>query len=142
MKEYKYNEIYVGQTESFTVVITKEMEDEFRRITGDLNPMHSDDEYAKEVSQGKYNEHIVFGMLTASLYSTIAGMYLPGKYSLIHSLESVDFKKPVYIGDELTITGTVKEKQDGLNLIIVDVDIRNQEGKIVSKTRMKNLVQK
>ena len=142
MNEYTYNEIDINHTERFKIVITQEMEDCFRHITGDLNPMHSDDEFVKEVSSGKFKKHICFGMLTASLYSTFAGMYLPGKYSLIHSLESVDFKMPVYVGDELTVSGIVKEKQDGLNLIIIDIIIRNQDGKVVSKTRMKNLVQK
>lgn len=142
MNEYTYNELTVGQTESFITTITKDMEDMFREITGDLNPMHSNDKYAKEVSGGKYNSHVTFGMLTASLYSTIAGMYLPGKYSLIHSLEKVDFKKPVYIGDKLTVIGTVKEKQDGLKLIVLEVVISNQDGKVVSKAGMKVLVQK
>ena len=142
MREYTFDEIEVGLTESFTTKITTEMEDMFRAITGDENPLHKDDGYAKEVSGGKYESHVAFGMLTASLYSTIAGMYLPGKYSLIHSLERVDFKKPVFVGDELTVTGTVKEKQDDLHLIILDVVIRNQNNKVVSKAGMKVLVQK
>lgn len=142
MREYTFDEIEVGLTESFTAKITTEMEDMFRAITGDENPLHKDDDYAKEVSGGKYESHVAFGMLTASLYSTIAGMYLPGKYSLIHSLERVDFKKPVFVGDELTVTGTVKEKQDDLHLIILDVVIRNQNNKVVSKAGMKVLVQK
>ena len=142
MREYTFDEIEVGLTESFTTKITIEMEDMFRTITGDENPLHRDDDYAKEVSGGKFESHVAFGMLTASLYSTIAGMYLPGKYSLIHSLERVDFKKPVFAGDELTVTGTVKEKQDDLHLIILDVVIRNQNNKVVSKAGMKVLVQK
>ena len=142
MREYTFDEIEVGLTESFSTKITPEMEDMFRKITGDENPLHKDDAYAKEVSNGKYGSHVAFGMLTASLYSTIAGMYLPGKYSLIHSLEKVDFKKPVFCGDELTVTGTVKEKHDDLKLIVLDVIIRNQDNKVVSKAGMKVLVQK
>ena len=142
MREYTFDEIEVGLTESFTTKITTEMEDMFRSITGDENPLHRDDDYAKEVSGGKFESHVAFGMLTASLYSTIAGMYLPGKYSLIHSLERVDFKKTVFAGDELTVIGTVKEKQDDLHLIILDVVIRNQNNKVVSKAGMKVLVQK
>lgn len=95
-----------------------------------------------QVSGGKFERHVAFGMLTASLYSTVAGMYLPGKYSLIHSLENVDFKKPVFAGDELFVTATVKDKQDDLHLIILDVVIRNQNNKVVSKASMKVLVQK
>lgn len=142
MKEYTYDEIKVGQTESFTTTITTEMEDMFRTISGDYNPLHKDDDYAKEISGGRYGSHIAFGMLTTSLYSTIAGMYLPGKYSLIHSLERVDFKNPVFAGDKLTVTGTVKEKQDDLKLIVLDVVICNQNNKVVSKAGMKVLVQK
>lgn len=142
MREYTFDEIDVGLTESFTITITTEMEDMFRAITGDDNPLHKDDNYAREISDGKFESHVAFGMLTASMYSTIAGMYLPGKYSLIHSLERVDFKKPVFTGDILTVTGTVKEKQDELHLIILEVVIRNQNNNVVSKASMKVLVQK
>jgi acyl dehydratase len=69
-------------------------------------------------------------------------MYLPGKYSLIHSLERIDFKKPVFRGDVLTVSGTVREKQDDLKLIIIDAVIKNQNSKVVSKACMKVLVQK
>lgn len=142
MNEYTYDDILIGMTESFSKRITPEMEDAFRAITGDENPLHKDDVYAVQVSGGKFERHVAFGMLTASLYSTVAGMYLPGKYSLIHSLENVDFKKPVFAGDELFVTVTVKDKQDDLHLIILDVVIRNQNNKVVSKASMKVLVQK
>lgn len=142
MNEYTYDDILIGMTESFSKRITPEMEDAFRAITGDENPLHKDDVYAVQVSGGKFERHVAFGMLTASLYSTVAGMYLPGKYSLIHSLENVDFKKPVFAGDELFVTATVKDKQDDLHLIILDVVTRNQNNKVVSKASMKVLVQK
>lgn len=142
MNEYTYDDILIGMTESFSKRITPEMEDAFRAITGDENPLHKDDVYAVQVIGGKFERHVAFGMLTASLYSTVAGMYLPGKYSLIHSLENVDFKKPVFAGDELFVTATVKDKQDDLHLIILDVVIRNQNNKVVSKASMKVLVQK
>ena len=142
MKEYTYEEISIGQSESFTKEVTEEMENAFRRITGDKNPLHRDDGFAKEISKGKYSSHVIFGMLTASFYSTLAGMYLPGKYSLTHSLERVDFKKPVFIGDVLTVSGIVREKQDDLKLIIIDAVIKNQNSKVVSKACMKVLVQR
>ena len=142
MKKYTFDELYVGQTESFTKEMTTEMEDMFRRITGDENPLHRDDGYAREVGNGKFPSHVTFGMLTASLYSTLAGMYLPGKYSLIHSFEKLDFKKPVFAGDVLSVSGTIKEKQDDLKLIMVDAIIKNQNQKTVSKALIKIIVQK
>ena len=142
MNEYTYDEIKVGQTESFTRTITAEMEDSFRGITGDQNPLHRDDEYAKEIGGGRFTSHVAFGMLTASLYSTIAGMYLPGKYSLIHSFDEISFTNPVYAGDELEVSGKVVDKNEELGLIVLKVRIINQDKKIVSKARMKVLVMK
>lgn len=142
MNEFIYDEIEIGQSASFQREITIEMEDMFRSISGDENPLHKDDRFANEVSAGKHPSHVAFGMLTASMYSTIAGMYLPGKYSLIHSLEEVSFLKPVYAGDVLTITGEVVDKNDALKLIQLKVEIKNQNNKKVSRAKMKVLVMK
>ena len=142
MNELTLDQIEIGTEASFKRVITAQMEDSFRTLSGDENPLHKDDDFAREVSSGKMKQHVSFGMLTASLYSTIAGMYLPGKYSLIHSFEELSFLKPVYAGDELTVTGKVTDKIEDLNLIILKVIIRNQENSIVSRAKMKVLVLK
>ena len=92
------------------------------------------------MEKNRFEKHVCFGMLTASLYSTMAGMYLPGKYSLIHSLEEISFKKPVYAGDILKVEGEVIEKFDELKLIRLKVVIRNQDNNVVSKSKMKVLV--
>lgn len=142
MNEYSFSEIQLGQTESFSKEITVEMENAFRQMSGDINPLHADDDFATEIGGTKFKKHVTFGMLTASLYSTMAGVYLPGKYSLIHSIDNIKFPKPVFAGDVLTVTGTVEEKQEGLNLIQIKVRIINQDDKCVSSADMKILVQK
>lgn len=142
MKEYTISEIEIGMQASFQRQLTKEMEDAFRVISGDDNPLHKDDDFAREVSDGKFQGHAAFGMLTASLYSTIAGMYLPGKYSLIHSVDELSFLKPVFVGDILTVIGEVVDKNEALRLIQLKVIIKNQNNKVVSRARMKVLVMK
>lgn len=142
MNEYTFAEILPGMKASFEKEITLEMENRFREISGDDNPLHRDDEFAREAGGEKFPKHAVFGMLTASFYSTMAGMYLPGKYSLIHSFDEISFLKPVFVGDKLTITGEVAGKEEGLNLIHLKVRIRNQDNKLVSRARMKILVLK
>lgn len=142
MNEYTIADIYVGLTESFNKTITVEMEQMFRQISGDENPLHINDEYARNISHGKFPTHAVFGMLTASLYSTMAGMYLPGKYSLIHSFDELAFTTPVFVGDELSVIGEVVDKDDTLGLIRLNIKIRNQNNKIVSRAKMKVLVMK
>ena len=142
MNEYTIEEIQVGMSASFKKLITKEMEDSFRVITGDENPLHKDDDFALEISGGNFKGHAAFGMLTASFYSTVAGMYLPGKYSLIHSFDEISFMKPVFVGDELTVNAEVIDKDEALKMIRLKIIIKNQDNKKVSGAKMKVLVMK
>lgn len=142
MNEYTISEIEVGMSVSFKKIITKDMEDAFRIISEDENPLHKDDEFASAISNGKYSTHVTFGMLTASLYSTVAGMFLPGKYSLIHSFEEISFTSPVFVGDELLVEAEVTDKVEELKMIRLKVTIKNQNNKVVSKAKMKVLVMK
>ena len=142
MNEYTIEEIQVGMSASFKKLITKEMEDSFRVITGDENPLHKEDDFALEISGGNFKGHAAFGMLTASFYSTVAGMYLPGKYSLIHSFDEISFMKPVFVGDELTVNAEVIDKDEALKMIRLKIIIKNQDNKKVSRAKMKVLVTK
>lgn len=68
---------------------------------------------------------MVYGLLTGSLISTLAGVYLPGKYCLLQSVETV-FIKPVFIGDELQVNGTIETVDSTFKRITVKVAIYNQ----------------
>lgn len=107
-------------------------------MTGDVNPLHSSDDFAEEIGSGKFRSHVTIGMLTASFYSTLAGVYLPGKYSLIHSLD-IKFQKPVYVGDKLIVSGEIVSKQDELKLIQIKATIK-KNSQNVSKADIKVLV--
>ena len=137
MNEYTYEEIEVGHKESFTADITEEMMTSFNRMTGDINPLHNDEEYAK--SQG-HPGRVVYGMLTASLQSTLAGVYLPGKRSLIQEVK-IKFARPVYVGDRLTVEGVVEEKHDVYSLLVLKVTMRNGAGEKVCRATMQVGVQ-
>lgn len=137
MNSYTYEQITIGQKESFSVCITDKMLEGFCAITGDVNPLHNDESYAK--SKG-HPQVVAFGMLTASFLSTLAGVYLPGEKSLIHEV-NIKMERPVYAGDTLTIEGTVKEKNDTFSFIVVKVLARNQNGEKVLKAQMQIGVQ-
>ena len=133
MNEYKYEEIYKGQIEEFTFDITEEKMKQFYSISGDSNPLHTDENYAK--SKG-YNEVVVYGLLTTSALSTLAGVYLPGKYSLIHSVE-INYAKPVFISSSpLKIKGEVVDKDDRFSRITVKVNIFDKNGEKVCRGLM------
>lgn len=132
MNHYTYDEIRIGQKESFEVTITEEMMEMFLKITGDNNPLHNDEDYAvKRGHPGK----VVYGMLTASFLSTLAGVYLPGERSLIHSVD-IKLRKPVYVGDVLKIEGVVSDKSDSVRVITVKYTITNNDAVKVSKGEM------
>lgn len=125
MNEYKYEDIFKGQIEEFTFEITEEKMQQFCSISGDNNPLHTDLNYAK--AKG-YNEVVVYGLLTTSALSTLAGVYLPGKYSLIHSVE-ISYAKPVFVSSSpLKIRGEVIEKDDRFSRITVKVSIFDKNG--------------
>lgn len=136
MNNYTFDELNVGMTESFKVLITEAMLDAFKGITGDVNPLHNDEEFAK--AKG-HPGRVAYGMLTASFLSTLAGVYIPGERSLIQQVET-KFAKPVYIGDELTVTGEITELVESVQRLELKVTITNQDGKKVLRGTMGILV--
>lgn len=132
MNHFSYDDIAVGQTAEFSREITAEMLDRFRDISGDENPLHNDEDYAKKKG---FPSRVVYGMLTSSLYSCLGGMYIPGERCLLQSVHA-DFLSPVFIGDNLTVTGKVTEKNDSVRQIVIKAVIRNQDGKKVSKAKI------
>lgn len=128
MNHFTFSELQVGMSQSFSVDVTEKMHNAFTEMSGDINPMHMDEEYAK--SHG-YDNKLVYGMATASLYSTLVGVYLPGEHCIFHEIDA-KFNAPVYIGDKLTVTGTIKEIHEGFKRIRIKANIVNQNGKKVS----------
>lgn len=124
----------IGLEESFEYEVTAEKMEKFWEITGDINPLHMEDEIA--VSHG-FDGRVVYGMLSASLISTLGGVYLPGRYCLIQQIDGCKFLSPVYIGDFLTVTGTVKELNESVRQAVIQVSIKNQKSEKVVKAILK-----
>lgn len=134
MNEYQFSEIQIGDKETFTYNIDKIKMDLFRQLSGDENPLHTDLEFAKEKG---YTENVVYGQLTAVALSTLAGMYLPGKLSIIHTIET-NFLKPVFISKcPLLVTGIVKEKDERFKTITLKFEIFDNTNVKVCKGKMR-----
>ncbi|MDM5071298.1 MaoC family dehydratase [Aeromonas bestiarum] len=99
---YKLEEIKIGMSESYSQTITDADVKDFSGISGDKNPVHMDDEYAKE---SRFGKRIAHGMLSSSFFSALFGTKLPGQ-GCVYVAQSLKFRKPVYIGD--TVTATVE----------------------------------
>ena len=122
----RFDSIHLGMDESIQKIITEDDVIAFSNISGDTNPIHLSDVYAKET---RYKKKIAHGLLSASFFSAIFGTKLPGN-GCVYLSQSLKFKYPVYIGDEVTATVTVLEINKEKNIITFSTVCR-VENKIV-----------
>ena len=132
MNTYTIDTIKTGDSATFTRKVDEAWFDLFRQITDDGNPLHTEEDYAH--AKG-FKDRVLYGMCTASLYSTLAGVYLPGKYCILERVDT-KFVKPVYAGDVLTVSGTVTEVDERFARIEIKAEIRNQDGGKVSRAKI------
>ncbi|MDR1796399.1 MAG: MaoC family dehydratase [Clostridiales Family XIII bacterium] len=101
-----YDELNIGDSATFEKTITETDVYGFAGIIGDFNPAHVN---ARKMAGTKFGQRIAHGMLSGSLFSTIFGTKLPGEGSIYLS-QSLNFLAPVFFGDTILATVTVKEK--------------------------------
>ena len=118
-----------GDKEGLFRAIAEPVVDQFKAITGDVSPIHIDADYAKDRG---FPGRVVYGMLGASFFSTLAGVYLPGEHCLLHGVEC-KFAKPIFIGDTLTVKGTVERVSEIGSEAEIKAVITNQDGKRVTR---------
>ncbi len=133
MNEFSFSDIYIGLEQSFEAEITQEKISQFLEITIDINPLHVDLNYA--ISKG-FKDKVVYGLLSSSFYSTLVGVYLPGKYALLQGID-IQFMKPVFKGDRLKIMGKVSYINEAYHQIEVKAHITNQDKIKISKATIK-----
>ncbi|MBC2705903.1 MaoC family dehydratase [Desulfobacula sp.] len=92
-----FDDLKIGQKAFLKKTITEEDLSHFIAITGDENPIHVDKIFAEQTFFG---QRIAHGMLSASLFSTLVGMHIPG-VGAIYKSQTLEFLRPVFIGDTL-----------------------------------------
>ncbi|MFX0056146.1 MAG: MaoC family dehydratase [Candidatus Hermodarchaeota archaeon] len=117
----------MGQTAEVTHKVTEEDIQTFGDLSGDYNPLHFDEEWAKGTMFGS---RIAHGILTASYVSTVIGMHLPGP-GTIYMSQSMRFLGPVRIGDTITAVVEVINLNDEKERVTLKTRCTNQDGKIV-----------
>jgi|TARA_B110001454_G_scaffold140918_1_gene130865 3-hydroxybutyryl-CoA dehydratase len=119
--ELKFHEICIGQINTFQIKITEKMVDDFANFSGDYNPLHMDQNFAKSKN---FKNRVCHGMLLSSFFSRLIGMYLPGKNSLYFS-QTINFQLPCYINQKITVSGEVKEIIPSIKTIVLETKIFN-----------------
>lgn len=122
-----YDEINIGDKADYKRTITENDIKQFAEVTGDHNPLHLDENYAKKTF---FQGRIAHGMLSASFISTVLASKLPGPGS-IYLKQSLIFKKPVRIGDTITASVEVIEKNDEKKRITMKTTCVDQQNEMV-----------
>ena len=117
-------EIKIGDSAEFSKTIAEADIYLFAGITGDLNPAHINEEYAKNTF---FKGRIAHGMLLAGFISSVIGCQLPGPGS-IYIKQDLKFRAPGRIGDTVTAKVTVLEVVEERNRVILQTICTNQEG--------------
>lgn len=125
--ERMFDEISVGEGASFSKTVSEADVYLFAGISGDFNPLHVDEEFAKKT---RFGQRIAHGILTAGLVSTVIGTALPGRNTVYLSQE-LKFTAPVFFGDTLTAEVTVLEKLAAKKILVLDTRVTNQRGQTV-----------
>ena len=117
----------VGQRASVTRTISESDVYLFAGITGDLNPAHTNEEYAKK---NHFKTRIAHGMLSSGLISAVLGMKLPGP-GTIYTGQTLKFLAPVHIGDTITATAEIQSLDLDRNRVVLTTTCTNQDGRVV-----------
>ena len=121
-------DICVGYKASETIQITDKMVRQFAELSGDFNPIHLDDDYAKTT---RFQKRIAHGMILGALISRLltekigtGGIYLA---------QSLKFSNPVFIGDDITFEFEITKLHKTRGIGTVETNARNPKGEIVVK---------
>jgi 3-hydroxybutyryl-CoA dehydratase len=119
--------LQVGVTASRTRTVSARDIDYFAEASGDTNPVHLDEDYAAGTI---FKRRIAHGMLTAGLISAVLANDLPGP-GTIYLSQSLQFKAPVYIGDEITATVELVNYRESKRIATFRTTCTNQNGDLV-----------
>ncbi len=114
---YSYEELEVGMFHEAEHTVEEGDVQAFAAVSGDYNPLHLDEEFARS---SVFGQRIAHGALTASFISAILGNDLPGPGSIFTHL-TMRFRRPVFIGAKVKVRVEVVEKQDRGNRVTMKV---------------------
>ena len=118
-----------GDTASITKTITDEDIRKFADASGDHNPLHLDEEFAKTT---RFGRRIAHGMLSASLISAVIAGELPGEGS-IYLAQTLQFVAPVFPDDIVTAKVTIVSQREDKPIVKLATLCTNQHGEVVVK---------
>ncbi|MBK7934346.1 MAG: MaoC family dehydratase [Acidobacteria bacterium] len=122
-------ELKIGDQFSTSREVTDEVIRKFAEVSGDFNPIHLDDEFAKTTRFGK---RIAHGMLSGAFISAVLGNEFRER-KIVYLSQTMKFVAPVFIGDIVTATGTITNIREDKNIVTLETICSNQNGEMLVK---------
>ena len=126
-KPLSFYDIQIGQTAGFEIVVTEKMHKTFSELVGDYSPIHTSEEFSL---QTKFGKRIGYAYLLTGLLSRLYGEYLPGGSSVCIKQE-VQFRNPFFVGDTISVTGTVEKKISSTKFVEISSKMNRNGSKCV-----------
>lgn len=122
-------DIKIGDKFSKTRVVTEELIRAFAEVSGDYNPIHLDEEFAKTT---RFGRRIAHGMLSGAFISAVLGYEFEAR-KIVYLSQTMRFVAPVFIDDTITTTGTVTNIREDKGIITLETICTNQSGEVTLK---------
>ncbi len=119
----------IGDTFSTSRLVTDELIRKFAEVSGDYNPIHLDEGFAKTTRFGK---RIAHGMLSGAFISAVLGNEFKDR-KIVYLSQTMKFTAPVFIGDTVTATGTITNIREDKNIVTLETVCTNQNGETLVK---------
>jgi 3-hydroxybutyryl-CoA dehydratase len=116
--------LQVGEKFSTSKQITDAVVRAFAELSGDFNPIHVDEEFAKTT---RFGQRIAHGMISGALLSAVLG-YEFGERKIVYLSQTMKFILPVFIDDTITATATIKHIREDKPIVTIETVCTNQSG--------------
>jgi len=126
-KVLNFAELKVGDSASFEIDLDVDFIDKFANLSGDHNPLHTNESYAAATSFGNRIPH---GMIAGALFSRLVGMELPGKYALYIG-QTLSFRKPLPAPGRVCVSGLITNCSGATRTIRIATVVQHAETKMI-----------
>lgn len=117
-------DLKIGDSFSTSRVVKEELVRKFAEVSGDYNPIHLDEEFAKTT---RFGRRIAHGMLSGAFISAVLG-YEFKERKIVYLSQTMKFTAPVFIGDTVTATATVSNIREDKAIVTLETMCTNQDG--------------
>ncbi len=118
--------IAVGDTYTTTREVTDQLIRDFADLSGDHNPIHLDEEFARST---RFGRRIAHGMLSGAFISAVLGNEFDGR-KIVYLGQTIRFTAPTFIGDTITTTAAVTHIREDKNIVTLSTECRKQTGEV------------